>query len=78
LAGTSELAVEGLGLEFELGIGAVGPGRQTMVPRLLDLDHRAADGGQFAQFGIHDVAQVENHRFVVSVVFVPKRQRRPQ
>ena len=67
-----ELAVEGLGLEFEVGLGAVGPRRQPVVPRLLDLDHRAADGGQFAQFGIYDVAQIEHHLLVIGVVFVPQ------
>ena len=70
-----ELAVERLGLEFELGLGAVGPGRQAMMARLLDLDHRAAGGGQFAQFGIHDVAEIEHHRPVVGVVFVPQHAR---
>src|SRR5271155_552861 len=67
-----ELAVEGLGLELEIGVAAVGAGREAMVARLLDLDHRAAGGRQFAQFGIHDVAEVEHHRLVVGVMFVPQ------
>ena len=67
-----ELAVERLGLKFELGFAPVGPGRQPVVTRLLDLDHRAACGGQFAQLGIHDVAEVEHHRLVVGVIFVPQ------
>ena len=70
-----ELAVEGFGLEFELGVGAVGPGRQAMMARLLDLDHRAAGGGQFAQFGVHDVAEIEHHCLVVGVVLVPQHAR---
>ena len=43
--------------------------------RLLDLDHRTAGGGQLAQFGIHDVAEIEHHCLVVGVVLVPQHAR---
>src|SRR6516225_3457599 len=59
----------------DLGIAAVGPGRQTMMARLLDLNHRAAGRGQFTECGIHDVAKVEDHRPVVRVMLVPQHAR---
>jgi hypothetical protein len=69
---TRELAIERLGLEFELGVGAVGPGGQPVMARLLDLDQGTPGSGQFAQFGVHDVAKIEHHRPVVGVMFVPQ------
>ena len=45
---------------------------QAVVARFLDLDHRAAGGGQFAQLGVHDVAEIDNQRLVVGVVLVPQ------
>jgi hypothetical protein len=71
-----ELAVERLRLEFEVGFGAVGPRRQPVMARLLDLDYRAAGGRQLPQFGVHDVAQFEHHRLVVGVMLVPQHARK--
>src|ERR1700739_2272833 len=70
-----ELAIECLGLKFELGIGAVGPSRQTVMARLLDLDHRAADRGQLTELGVHDVTEIKHHRPVVGVMLVPQHAR---
>src|SRR5271166_1987252 len=72
-----ELPVERLGLKLELGIAAVGPGGQPVMAALLDLDHRTPGGGQFAQFGIHNAAEIEHHRSVVGVMLVPQHSRRP-
>jgi hypothetical protein len=41
-----------------------------MMRWLLDLDQRAACTGQFAQLGVHDVAEIEDHRLVVDAEFV--------
>src|SRR6266705_477199 len=53
----SELAVERLGQELEVGVGAVGPRGASVVRRLLDLDEGTAGRGQLAELGVHDVAE---------------------
>src|SRR6266852_4435877 len=69
-----ELAVEGLRLEFEILVGALRQGGQPVMARLLDLDHRAAGGGQFLELGVHDVAEIEHQRVVVVVMLVPQHR----
>jgi hypothetical protein len=43
-----KLAVESLGEEFEVGVSAIGTQRTAVVRWFLDLDQRAAGGGEFA------------------------------
>src|SRR5215470_13675364 len=68
----SQLPVERLGEELEVGVGAVGPRGAPVVRWLLDLDQRAAGGGQLAELGVHDVRQVVDERSIVAVVLVPQ------
>src|SRR5438046_464800 len=67
-----ELAVERLGQELEVGVGAIGARRAAVVGRLLDLDQRAAGRGQLTELRVHDVREVVDQLLVVAVVLVPQ------
>ncbi len=69
-----ELAVEGLGLELEIGVGGALLLSPAVMRRLLDLDQRAAGIGKLAKLRVHDVAEIEDHRLVVVVEFVPQHR----
>src|SRR6516225_621870 len=46
-----------------------------MMRRFLHLDQRAAGSRHIAELRVHDLAEFEDHRFVVIVVLVPKHRR---
>ena len=70
-----KLAIECFGEELEVGIRAIWFLGATMVRRFLDLDQCAPGGGQIAEFLVHDVAEIENHRLVVIIKLVPQHRR---
>ncbi len=69
-----ELAIEGLGEKLEIGIGGGRLQGAAMVRRLFHLDQWATGRGHVAQLRVHDVAEVEDHGFVVVVELVPQHR----
>src|SRR5215475_1113576 len=70
-----ELPVERLGEELEIGIRAIWLLGAHMMRRFLHLDQRATGSRHIAELRVHDLAELEDHRFVVVVVLVPKHRR---
>src|SRR6516165_8935141 len=70
-----ELPIERLGEDLEIGIRAVWLLGAHMMRRFLHLDQRATGSRHIAELRVDDLAEIEDHRFVVVVVLVPQHRR---